>query len=220
MRFSDIGWTDVTATTGIASHLVRLLGYEPEVTVLSVPVTYASLKNRDIDVFLGTGCRHGGGPQALPGRGLGRGRRCEPERRQVHARGAGLPARGRPPDFTDIQRFATELGHEIYGIEPGNDGNRLVLTLIQDDAFGLGDFKLVESSEQGMLAQVERAIAGKRPIVFFGWEPHPMNSRFDMRYLTGGDSSSARTTAARPSTPTFARATSRNARTLGDWSAT
>ena len=53
MRFSDIGWTDVTATTGLASHLVRLLGYQPDVTVLSVPVTYASLKNRDIDVFLG-----------------------------------------------------------------------------------------------------------------------------------------------------------------------
>ena len=29
------------------------LGYEPEVQVLSVPVTYASLKNKDIDVFLG-----------------------------------------------------------------------------------------------------------------------------------------------------------------------
>jgi glycine betaine/proline transport system substrate-binding protein len=40
-----------------------------------------------------------------------------------------------------------------------------------------------------MLAEVERRVAAKRPIVFFGWEPHPMNTRFDMRYLTGGDSS-------------------------------
>ena len=92
-------------------------------------------------------------------------------------------------DFNDIQRFAKELGHEIYGIEPGNDGNRLVLEMIKENRHGLGGFKLVESSEQGMLAQVERAIAAKRPIVFFGWEPHPMNTRFDMRYLTGGDSS-------------------------------
>jgi hypothetical protein len=53
VRFSDIGWTDVTAITGLASHLVRRLGYEPQVTVLSVPVTFASLKNKDIDVFLG-----------------------------------------------------------------------------------------------------------------------------------------------------------------------
>ncbi len=92
-------------------------------------------------------------------------------------------------DFADIQRFGKELKHEIYGIEPGNDGNRLVLELIKKNDFGLGSFKLVESSEQGMLAQVERATAAREPIVFLGWEPHPMNTRFDMRYLTGGDAS-------------------------------
>ena len=46
----------------------------------------------------------------------------------------------------------------IYGIEPGNDGNRLVLAMIKQNLFGLGDFKLIESSEQGMLAEVERAV--------------------------------------------------------------
>ena len=92
-------------------------------------------------------------------------------------------------DFADIQRFATPLKHAIYGIEPGNDGNRLVLTLIKEKQFGLGEFKLIESSEQGMLAQVERAYAARQPIVFLGWEPHPMNTRFEMRYLTGGDAS-------------------------------
>ncbi len=190
VRFSDIGWTDVTATTGLASRLLRNLGYVPAVTVLSVPVTFASLKNKDIDVFLGnwmpamaadirpyvaddsvevvganlTGAKY---TLAVP----------------VYTHEAGLK------DFADIQRFAAELEHEIYGIEPGNDGNRLVLGLIKSNQFGLGDFKLVESSEQGMLAQVERAFAARKPIVFFGWEPHPMNTRFDMRYLTGGDGS-------------------------------
>jgi glycine betaine/proline transport system substrate-binding protein len=190
VRFSDIGWTDVTATTGLASHLVRLLGYEPRVTVLSVPVTYASLKNRDIDVFLGNW---------MPAMAADRKPYEEDGSVEVvranltgakytlavpaYLHDAGLK------DFADIRRFADELKREIYGIEPGNDGNRLVLTMIRKDEFGLGDFKLVESSEQGMLAQVERAIAAKRPIVFFGWEPHPMNTRFDMRYLTGGDTS-------------------------------
>ena len=28
---------------------------------------------------------------------------------------------------------------------------------------------------------------GKEPIVFLGWEPHPMNTKFKMAYLTGGD---------------------------------
>ena len=33
--------------------VLKGLGYAPEVQLLSVPVTYASLKNKDIDVFLG-----------------------------------------------------------------------------------------------------------------------------------------------------------------------
>jgi glycine betaine/proline transport system substrate-binding protein len=190
VRFSDIGWTDVTATTGLASRLVRLLGYRPTVTVLSVPVTFASLKNRDIDVFLGNWMPaqaadlrpyQADGSVEVIGANLEGAKYTLAVPAYLHE--AGLR------DFSDIHRFADELNHEIYGIEPGNDGNRLVLTLIKENQYGLGDFKLVESSEQGMLAQVERAVAAKRPIVFFGWEPHPMNQRFDMRYLAGGDSS-------------------------------
>jgi glycine betaine/proline transport system substrate-binding protein len=190
VRFSDIGWTDVTATTGLTSHLVRMLGYEPHVTVLSVPVTYASLKNRDIDVFLGNWMPAQAADRApYEADGSVEILRANLEgAKYTLAVPAYLHAAGLR-DFNDIQRFAAELGHEIYGIEPGNDGNRLVLEMIAENRHGLGDFKLVESSEQGMLAQVERAVAAKRPIVFFGWEPHPMNTRFDMRYLTGGDSS-------------------------------
>jgi glycine betaine/proline transport system substrate-binding protein len=188
VRFSDIGWTDVTATTGLASHLVRLLGYEPHVTVLSVPVTFASLKNGDIDVFVGNWMPaqaadlapyQADGSVEVVRANLEGAKYTLAVPDYLHE--AGLT------DFADIHRFGKELNHEIYGIEPGNDGNRLVLTMIEKDEFGLGDFKLVESSEQGMLAQVERAFAAKRPIVFFGWEPHPMNTRFRMRYLTGGD---------------------------------
>src|SRR6202035_5938413 len=52
---------------------------------------------------------------------------------------------------------------------------------------GLSGFKLIESSEQGMLAQVERAYREKSPLVFLAWEPHPMNMRFALKYLSGGD---------------------------------
>ena len=89
--------------------------------------------------------------------------------------------------FADIQRFAGALSHSIYGIEPGNDGNRLILSIITNNQFNLGDFKLIESSEQGMLAEVERAVRTHAPIVFLAWDPHPMNMRFQIRYLSGGD---------------------------------
>ena len=56
--------------------------------------------------------------------------------------------------FADIAKFKDGLNGKIYGIEPGNDGNRLILDMIKNDKFGLKGFELVESSEQGMLAQV------------------------------------------------------------------
>ena len=51
--FSDVGWTDITATTAATTLVLEALGYETETKVLSVPVTYTGLAEGDIDVFLG-----------------------------------------------------------------------------------------------------------------------------------------------------------------------
>ena len=92
-------------------------------------------------------------------------------------------------DFGDIAKYKDSLKGKIFGIEPGNDGNRLILDLIKGGKFGLKDFQLVESSEQGMLAEVQRATSHKEDVVFLGWAPHPMNVNFKIQYLTGGDDS-------------------------------
>lgn len=188
VKLSDIGWTDVTSTTATAALILKDLGYRPKIDLLSVPVTYASMKNKNIDVFLGnwmpsmtadikpfkadhsvdviranlTGAKY---TLAVP----------------TYTYDKGLK------DFSDIQKFAGPLHDKIYGIEPGNDGNRHVLDMIHKNMFGVGHFQLVESSEQGMLAEVARAVRDHKPIVFLGWEPHPMNQEFKMSYLTGGD---------------------------------
>jgi glycine betaine/proline transport system substrate-binding protein len=188
VRFSDVGWTDVTSTTALVAELLRTIGYTPTVTVLSVPVTFASLKNKDIDVFLGnwmpaeTADRapyDADGSVVVVGPNLFGAKYSLAVPTYTYLQGI--------KDFNDIRRFSDALNHSIYGIEPGNDGNRLVLKMLKENQFGLGDFKLVESSEQGMLAQVERAYRDHAPIVFLAWEPHPMNMRFDIKYLTGGD---------------------------------
>jgi glycine betaine/proline transport system substrate-binding protein len=38
-----------------------------------------------------------------------------------------------------------------------------------------------------MLAQVRASVKRDEGIVFLGWEPHPMNTVFDLTYLKGGD---------------------------------
>jgi glycine betaine/proline transport system substrate-binding protein len=188
VRFSDVGWTDITATTGAASVVLRGLGYEPEVEILAVPVTYASLKNQDIDVFLGNWMPSMAGdaqPYLDDGSVTNVGANLEGAKYTL-AVPTYLAEQGLK-DFADIAKFRDQLDGQIYGIEPGNDGNRLVLDMIEKDAFGLKGFELVESSEQGMLAQVARATQAQEPIVFLGWAPHPMNSNFDLTYLSGGD---------------------------------
>jgi glycine betaine/proline transport system substrate-binding protein len=188
VRFADVGWTDVTSTTALAAELLRTIGYSPTITVLSVPVTFASMQNKDIDVFLGNWMPTQeadrsrymtDGSVVVVGPNLTGAKYTLAVPAYTYA--AGLK------DFKDIQRFAPALNNSIYGIEPGNDGNRLVLKMLKQNMFGLSDFKLIESSEQGMLAQVERAVQLKEPVVFLAWDPHPMNMRFDLKYLTGGD---------------------------------
>jgi len=90
-------------------------------------------------------------------------------------------------DFKDIAAHKDALEGKIHGIEPGNDGNRLIMDMIASGPFGLEGFEIVESSESGMLAEVANKSGEQKPIVFLGWEPHPMNANFKMTYLTGGD---------------------------------
>ncbi len=186
--FSDVGWTDITATTAATSIVLEALGYETETKVLSVPVTYTGLAEGDIDVFLGNWMPTMEADIA-PYREAG-----TVETVRTNLEGAkytlATNAAGAALGITDFAAIAAQkdaLEGKIYGIEPGNDGNRLILDMIAADAFGLTGFDVVESSEQGMLAQVARADQRGEPIVFLGWEPHPMNSSFELTYLAGGD---------------------------------
>jgi len=188
VRFSDVGWTDITATTATATVVLKALGYEPVTQVLSVPVTYSSLKNGDIDVFLGNWMptmeadikpyREDGSVESI-GANLEGAKYTLAVPKYTYE--AGLKT------FEDIAKFKDQLDGKIYGIEPGNDGNRLILDMIENDTFGLKGFEVVESSEAGMLSAVAKAARKKEHLVFLGWEPHPMNSNFEMAYLEGGD---------------------------------
>lgn len=189
VSFADIGWTDITATTALSSTVLEGLGYKAKVTQASVPIAFAGIKKGQIDAFLGywspsmtpivdpflktksitvldrpnlVGAKY---TLAVP----------------TYAYDAGLKS------FADIAKFKDKLDGKIYGIEPGNDGNALIGGMIKDNKFGLKDFKMVESSEAGMLTELSRAVKQKKWIVFLGWAPHPMNVQNGMSYLSGGD---------------------------------
>jgi glycine betaine/proline transport system substrate-binding protein len=188
VTFADVGWTDITATTATASVILTALGYETETQLLSVPVTYQAMAQGDVDVFLGNWMptmeadiapfREAGTVEVVRANLTG-----TQYTLATNAAGAALGI----DSFDDLATHAEALDGKIYGIEPGNDGNRLILDLIAADTFGMGAFELVESSEQGMLAQVGNADRRGNPVVFLGWAPHPMNAAIEMTYLKGGE---------------------------------
>ena len=188
VTFSDVGWTDITANTAATSLVVEALGYETETKILAVPVTYTGLAEGDIDVFLGNWM-----PTMEADIAPYREAKTVDTVRinlegakytlATNEAGAALGIK----DFKDIAAHKDALEGKIYGIEPGNDGNRLITDMIASGPFGLDGFEVVESSEQGMLAEVANKSDDAEPIIFLGWEPHPMNANFKMSYLTGGD---------------------------------
>lgn len=188
VRFADVGWTDITVTTAVTSKILESLGYTTKTNLISVPVTYKSLENKDIDVFLGNWMptmeadiqtyRENGSVETV---------RANLEGAKYTLAVSEAAYEAGLKSFDDIAKFSDQLESKIYGIEPGNDGNRLIQGMIDKNMFGLGSFKIVESSEAGMLSQVQRAERRDQWVVFLGWEPHPMNNRFKMKYLEGGD---------------------------------
>ena len=189
VKMSDIGWTDVTATTALTGAMLDAMGYKSDIKLLEVPVTFASMKTKDIDVFIGNWMPSmeadikdyiADGSVDVIGANLPTGAfytLAVPE----YTWNKGLK------DFKDISKFKDSLKAKFIGIEPGNDGNRHILDMIKDPKYNLAGFELIESSEAGMLAEVGKDYQNKEDVVFLGWSPHPMNNAFKMKYLTGGD---------------------------------
>jgi len=189
VHFADVGWSDIAATTGMASVVLEGLGYKPTVTIASIPIAFAGMKKKQIDVFLGY-WNPSMTPQIEPFVKAGDIKVLDTPNLVGAKYTLAVPTylfdKGLKT-FADIAKFEKDLGGKIYGIEPGNDGNALIAGMIKDNKFGLKNFKMVESSEAGMLIEAQRAIKDQKAIVFLGWEPHPMNVQMKMSYLAGGD---------------------------------
>jgi glycine betaine/proline transport system substrate-binding protein len=189
VKMGVANWTDVMATSAVAKELLGELGYDVKQTFASENIILTGLKDKKLDVFLGywdplmnaqiqsLKDKNQITVSAAPNLTNANATLAVPQ----YLFDQGLKT------FGDIARFKEALGGKIYGIEAGSATNQQLQALIDQDQFGLKGFRIVESSEAGMLAELQRAVNRKTPIVFFGWAPHPMNVNFDIQYLTGSN---------------------------------
>lgn len=189
VRMSDPGWTEIGVINGIAGIMFDALGYQTESKTLALPVTFASMKSKDIDVFVGNW---------MPSQGAD----IQPylddksvENLSVNLEGAGygivVPqyvADAGVKSITDIQAHKDKFGGKFFGIEPGNDGNRSILKIISEPQNNLAGFELVESSEAGMLTEAEKAMKNNEWILFLAWTPHPVFGEMKIHYVDGVNS--------------------------------
>ena len=186
VRMSDPGWSDITATNAVAGVLLGALGYEQHVDLLSVPVTFQALSRNELDVFLGNWMPAQQNQVEGPLRaGTIERLRTNLDDGKFTLAVPNYVAEAGIHTVADLATHADQLGSHIYGIDAGSPANANVQRMI--DTGVLRGWNLVESSEQGMLSQVERAGRRHQPVVFLAWEPHTMNARFQITYLSGAD---------------------------------
>src|SRR5262245_42577959 len=132
VRFADVGWSDIAVTTGLASVVLEGLGYKPSVTIASVPIAFAGLKAKQLDVFLGywnpsmttmiEPFLKAGQIKVMDTPNLVGAKYTLAVPEYLYAKGLR--------SFADIAKFEKELDGRIYGVEPGNDGNALIQRMI------------------------------------------------------------------------------------------
>lgn len=184
VKFGYVEWPEAVVKTHVVSEVLEALGYETTMQSLSVPLVLKGVSTGDLDVFVETwlpSMESMVAPYVDDGSVTMSARNLE-----------GTLYRAAVPTYVyeagvtslaDLAEHAEAFGGRYYGIEPGNDGNEIMRRAIEADTYGLSGWQLVESSEQGMLQMVERATQRGEWIVFSGWQPHWMNSAFDMAYL-------------------------------------
>lgn len=189
VKMADPGWSDIAATNALASLVLEGMGYKPKIDTLAVPIIFGGLKDGQVDVFLGNWMP---AQQGFYDKFVANGDVVQYAKNldgteftlavPDYVYDAGVK------DFADLDKHADQFGKKIYGIGSGAPANLSLAEIIKKDEFGLGDWKLVESSEQAMLAEVNRNVKKKAFVVFLGWTPHPMNVQIKgMHYLKGGE---------------------------------
>src|SRR5215210_7080446 len=185
VNFGTVDWPEAVAKTNVASTIVDALGYQTEVQELGVPTVFQGLDTGDLDVFVEawfpTMQTNFDEVQDVESVTTNLEEATFSIAVNREACEAGLTSHEDLAAFAD--RFDEGGTPTIYGLEPGNDGNQVVLDMIENDQYNLGGWVLVESSTNGMLSEVDRRLGDGEWVAWTGWEPHWMNNRYNMCLL-------------------------------------
>ena len=182
--FGVPSWPGVTVKSEVVSQLVEAMGYPTQQMTASPSFIFSGLPNNDMQVFLG-----GWSPLEDP--------MIDPlvEKKKIIKAGRNIEgavtalavptyvAEAGVTAVEDLDAQKEKFGGTIYSIEPGTGISKDLNAALENDAGGLGDWKLKETSTAIMVAEAQRRIQDEEWVVFFGWRPHWMNLDMNLTYL-------------------------------------
>ncbi|UOQ83401.1 glycine betaine ABC transporter substrate-binding protein [Gracilibacillus salinarum] len=170
-------WTSTVPPTKIAKLIFEDMGYTVEETSADAGSVYVGLSRGDIDVFMDAW---------LPVHQTYLDEysdSIEETATSYAPADAGLVV---PTYMEDINKVSDLKGKEdmfdntLYSIEKGASVTGVLNDAI--DQYGL-DLEQVNSSEGGMLAQAMKLMQQEEPVLFYGWRPHTMFNKLDIKIL-------------------------------------
>lgn len=184
LDFGVPAWPGITVKTEIAERLLAPLGYDVASHELGLQVIYQGLESGDIDVFLGgwmPAQREMFEPRKESGAIVSVANNVDGAQMTL-----AVPAytfEQGVQSFADLDANRELFDGRIHGFGAGSAASEILQEAIEEDVWGLGDWRLVDTSEVGMLSAVRDAISRDEAIVWVGWTPHWMNLEMPMRYL-------------------------------------
>ncbi|MGJ9457934.1 glycine betaine ABC transporter substrate-binding protein [Oceanobacillus sp. CF4.6] len=177
LTFGVTPWTSTVPPTEIASIILQDMGYQVEQTQADAGNVYIGLSRGDLNIFMDAW---------LPVHEVYLDKYSENIESVAVSYDDANAGWVVPTYMEDINSIEDIKGkedlfmNEMYSIEEGASAVGLIDEVIEDYEL---DITQVNSSEGAMIAQAMRKMQNEDPVIFYGWRPHTMFNKFDIKLL-------------------------------------
>ena len=171
------GWAEGVAITYITRSILIKEGYDVKLKNAAVDLLFASMSQGDVDVYMDVWM-----PVTHKEKVAKFKNKIEYLGTNYDKAKLGLvvPSYVTINSVSELEAHKDKFDSKIIGIEKGAGMTAKTEKLIKEYSL---DFKQINSSTVAMLSEVKKALSKKEWIVFCGWAPHWMFSRFDLKFL-------------------------------------
>ncbi|WP_164667796.1 glycine betaine ABC transporter substrate-binding protein [Virgibacillus doumboii] len=178
LTFGVTNWTSTVPPTKIAAKILENMGYKVEEINADAGSVYTGMSTGDIDIFMDS---------------------WFPAQRQYIEKysdsiesisvsydnaNSGMVVPKYMEDINDVADLKGKEGivnKEMFAIGEGDPAMQDMKKVIE---FYNLDIKMINSSEAAMLAAAQAKMDEEKPVLFYGWRPHSMFDKFDLKILS------------------------------------